>query len=131
MSFRNKAVGTMWSMLVLMAAIPLAFEFGRAFEGDIFPVVRDVTVGFDGHNVSASFNKVRPCEFIDLIWFDGKTWTPAKFTDTWSRPVGPSIGVKWSTFPYEGPDNMKIVVRHNCHPLWDTETTFFKSKGAS
>lgn len=128
-------------LLVFLGFVPLAFPIMSRYEGEFFPVVRNVDVEYLGEAdvgiyVSASFDKVRACEFIGISWYDSfGDRSPILFEEEadgengeipTTRPVRDAQQAgPWKLIGIDRLDGSMAIVSHRCHPLWITYTRFY------
>ena len=111
------------------------------YEGEFFPVVRNVNVEYIGQSetgiyVNVTFDKMRACEFIGISWYDSfgdrapilfeAEANGAEGEIPRTRPVmeGQTSG-PWELIGIDQLDGSKAIVSHRCHPLWITYTRFY------
>ena len=128
--------------LLALALTPAFAPMLSKWEGEILPVIRDVSLydirpDMDGTYFKTSFDKVRDCEFIGLVWYrnDGSGVServPIRFPveegdqSDRSRAEGKQRTGEW--FLRMRSDELKdsfAEVRHRCHILWTTKTQFY------
>jgi hypothetical protein len=132
--------GWLWAAMLLAAAAPgvvALWEFGpRAELWLLGPVVVNTEVASEEVTeeevvVSLRFDKVRPCEEVDLVW-EGRrgvlNWRPADPAEPAARRRLTGTGL--TTRPLHVPsvtslDGTRAVIFHRCHPLWLTESRFY------
>jgi len=92
----------------------------KQIEPDFLPVVTDfvvdsVEVVDDGQRLSGSMNKVRDCEFIQLIAYSGDNLVAVGFSET-PVPVSRVEGVQsWGWWVITPPIMaLTLYARHNC-----------------
>ena len=132
-------------ILVLFGLIPILMPIVSQYEGEFFPVVRNVEiveVELESESpelgivVEVMFDKVRACEFIAIRWFDRYGGTvPVLFepdleeievTPVFTRPVmdGQRAG-QWKLIGLDELEGSVAIVSHRCNPLWLTYTRFY------
>lgn len=121
---------------VFLLVIVLGPMLGEFVEGYYLPVMKDASIEITGRTpdgnliVTLYVDKVRGhCRIVDLtamvrkdkIWYrarvfsaDYKPIVPA------TRPPGYQRFDPWIVHP--SGDRMRVVIRHDCHPLWETVT---------
>lgn len=107
----------------------------KEIENRYFPVVNDVNITIalpdgDGVLLSGTFNKRRDCHFVEANASAGDLPLDLEFRDqrknrAINRPVGPQVFGPWRISPTAFP--LRIVVRHECHPLWFSTTTMLEN----
>lgn len=128
-------------ILVFLGFVPLAWPILSRYEGELFPVVRNVEVEYLGDAdvgiyVNARFDKVRACEFIGISWYDSfGDRSPILFEANAAgqqgeiprtRPAmdGQTAG-PWKLIGIDTLDGSIAITSHRCHPLWITYTRFY------
>lgn len=128
-------------ILVFLGFIPLMFPIMSRYEGEFFPVVRNIDVQYIGQAdsgiyIDVRFDKVRACEFIGISWYDSfGDRAPILFEAEAqgeqgeiprTRPVmnGQTSG-PWKLIGIDMLDGSRAIVSHRCHPLWITYTRFY------
>ncbi|WP_317055024.1 hypothetical protein [Roseovarius rhodophyticola] len=127
------------SLLVVgmsLALTPAFFAAGPVLEARWFPVVRDVEVSHDeetreGTSFYVRFRKVRQCEFLALVWYEGPVrlsvdFEPHSDDSPRTRPVGEQYSGPWLVRDLHGIQGSRAHAYHRCHPLWTTITTFYQ-----
>lgn len=127
-----RPVMAIWAALVL---IPIAFNFGSEYEGDVFPVVDDVHVVTSSSiggavAIYVAFHKRRQCEYLGLNWYKGPRrliidFQPGSDLAPQSRPVGDQLAGPWVVHGVSTLEGTHASVVHRCHPLWLTYTNFY------
>lgn len=126
--------------LALIAILALGWTVGTTREGEWFPVTSPAELvsvePFNGGSlVYFRFNKQRECEFIGLSWFrDTEPFDRVRINfnvddddSATTRPRGDQVAGPWfiDLPPDELQENSFAIVRHRCHPLWQTSTIFY------
>ena len=133
-------VRSMSTALVLLgislAMLPTLFTIGPRIEAAWFPVVRDVELINEeetraGTSFYVSFRKVRQCEFLSLVWYEGPVrltvdFEPSSEDAPRTRPVGDQYAGPWLARNLHGLKGSRAFVYHRCHPLWTTITPFYE-----
>lgn len=139
-----RAVGVWGAGIALasMVAIPVIFSAGRAYEGDLLPVVGRLQIDRierspGGSLIWVRFNKLRDCEFVGLAWYHGERdgvfdrarieFRQSGDDSAATRVTGEQRAGPWfvSIPPDEIETNSFAYLRHRCHPLWETQTPFY------
>ena len=119
---------------ICMALTPAVFSAGPVLESRFFPVFRDMGVTVlrvdeVGVVFDMAFEKVRFCEFIDLVWFHGRVQLELEYRPDAEVPVRPQTrlpGVHrlgpWRVRGVETLADAQAYAIHRCHPLWSTVT---------
>lgn len=140
--FVHGAIIALLLPLALASILALVWTVGTTREGEWFPVTSRAALisaePFDGGAlVYFQFTKVRECEFIGLSWFKGQpdgVFDRVRINfngdgdDSGStRPRGTQIAGPWfiDIPPNELQANSFAIVRHRCHPFWQTSTIFY------
>jgi hypothetical protein len=120
----------------LLLAWVLVLTFSNAMglaEGKIFPVIGAFTVAsIEEGIVTGSFLKLRSCDFEGVDWYytDGNKRIPAALTfieKAKIRPIGRQMYGPWKVnIPStEIEERSYVIIRHNCHPFFDTLTKVY------
>lgn len=130
------------SGLFLMAVIPPLSPILADFEGRLMPVTKDLAVEDFRHDAAgvyfkATFDKVRECEYLGLVWYrvlsDGRKERvvirfPRAANDDSDRTRAEGVQRTGEWFLAMTPQEFETSyaeVRHRCHPLWSTVTVFY------
>ena len=126
-----------WVIGLSLAMTPAVFALGPMLESRFFPVVRDARVVNvhetpGGVQLFASFRKVRQCEFIALVWYDGPVRFSVEFEPDAqdaprTRPTGDQFAGPWLVRGLGAITGSHAFTYHRCHPLWVTISTFYQS----
>jgi hypothetical protein len=116
--------------------MPAIYSVGPSIEAKMFAVVRDVELVNEEQNRSGTsfyvqFRKVRRCEFVALVWYQGAVrllvdFEPHSEDVPRTRPPGEQFSGPWFVRGLKGLDQSRAYVYHRCHPLWMTITPFYK-----
>lgn len=141
---------TMIVVIVVLVCIPLYWPVAAQYEGVLFPVVQPVydrgtalplvteetaakcpECSLPYVDIYVQFDKIRSCEFKGLSWYDATNHRLKVVFDVEadyaprSRPAGKQVAGPWRIHGVSTVKNTKAIVHHNCHPLWQTVTTFY------
>lgn len=126
------------SLALCMALTPAVFTAGPWIENRFFPVVVGAEVGPLGRDemgveFDIRFEKVRPCEFLGLAWYEGPVRMAVDFGPTEApgpipatRPMGMQHAGPWRIWGLESLTGTRAYTMHRCHPLWITITDFYQ-----
>ncbi len=125
-----------WSGLIALTMTPVLFSAGPKVERSLFPVVDHVeihseTLTEDGVSFFVSFDKVRGCEFLGVAWYSGAVRVGVEFEPganlyPRTRPEGDQYAGPWLVRDVTTLEGTRAVAMHRCHPLWETNTTFYE-----
>lgn len=133
MRFERVLFGAPWFALIGLLLILIIWPSGRWVEQTFFPVVRNVEIHDvqkedDGVSFYASYDVVRSCEFLGVMWYHG----PIRIGIELPSPSGPR------TIPegpqYSGPlevskvdslEGTHATAIFRCHPLWETSIRIY------
>jgi hypothetical protein len=122
-------------VITAIAIITVAALFGPGLEGRLFPVVnnvKNIEITKDGDSIIVSFDgeKQRSCTVKELsVIADNGIQSvqgrvieinPVSTIYLVTRPIGFQSFGQWRISP--ATDKFILVVRHECHLLWQTET---------
>jgi len=125
-------------ILILLGFVPLTWPVLARYEGQYFPVIKNVNVEIieevrNGLDVDVTFDKVRQCEFIGMSWYDtfgdrlqilfeinGEENLPVTRPVREDQDAGP-----WRLLGIDNLDGSVAITSHRCHPLWITYTRFY------
>lgn len=88
-------------------------------------VITESIVDSDSVTIWGTFDKMRDCRFIEANASAGRLELDLEFKDerkyrATTRAIGPQVFGPWRISPSLAP--LRIVARHECHPLWFTST---------
>lgn len=127
---------TLQTTLAALFAV-FVFQNGGQVEGFLFPVATNTTItkveqdGKTSSRVWGTFRKRRDCSFSGIEWrfnTGGRfTVAPVIFEEgTRSRPRGwEDFGAWLVGLTPEQIEQSQVVVFHECHSLWRTQTRFY------
>ena len=121
--------------LVFVGSTISALLVGQWAEQRFFPVVEKFQVTFEQHThegliISGSMDKVRQCRFVEVAAYAGAAYLSVDFPDRPAREIGKTRAEgeqawgPWLITP--DVEKVKLVVRHQCHALWDTVTVLLE-----
>ena len=117
-----------------MALTPAVFSAGPLLESRFFPVLRNMEVLTErvdeiGVVFDLAFEKVRFCDFVDLVWFRGPVQLELDYRPDLEGPVRPQnrlvgehITGPWRVRGVSSLAEAQVFAIHRCHPLWNTVT---------
>lgn len=127
-----------WLVVFGLLLWPLLSTIGPRAEGQVFPVVDEVSITkveplFDESHVYGSARKRRDCKFVHIEWSLGSerkasVAVAVKFLERNKiRGEGYFDFGPWALRlePEEITRNSFAYVWHRCHPFWDTMTKFY------
>lgn len=128
-------------VLIFLGFVPIMWPVASYYEGEVFPVIRNVDVELreeveNGIIIDVSFDKIRACEFLGISWFDTfGDRAPIIFqvelgdeegSIPYTRPVRDDQNAgPWKLIGIDELDGSIAIVSHRCHPLWITYTRFY------
>lgn len=133
------ALATMALMLVAYAALVPAMPH---IEGKVLPVTSDTEIrivgGYEGREgwtvIEGSAVKERPCNFEAVRFYLGDRKAHARaqlifLETTKARPQGRFAFGQWAVqlTPEQLRTNSYAIVKHSCHWVWPTYTTFYEA----
>lgn len=126
------------TLLLFVVGIVLFYDDMPRLEGWLLPVVTEVETSQEasiaaGVRFYVTFEKVRDCEFISLIWYNGPDrlvldFEPSAESAPISRTPGGQATGPWLLSGIETLEGTTATVVHQCHPLWYTRSVFFPLK---
>lgn len=127
--------GMPWLALIGLALLPGLFTVGPVIETRFFPVVDNVQIEDlkrhdEGVSFYVRFDKLRPCEFLGVSWYEGAmrrgvAFEPDSALYPRTRPVGDQYAGPWLVTSVRTLDGTHAVAHHRCHPLWVTASPFY------
>lgn len=125
---------------VCLALTPAMFEVGPWIESKAFPVVRGTQVlnaeqTPRGISFYVRFRKVRGCEYLGLVWYEGPARLMVEFEPgaedlPRTRPPGQQFTGPWLVQGLTDIAQSRAYLYHRCHPLWTTVTRFYYGEDA-
>jgi hypothetical protein len=123
------------TVFIALLLIPFLFAVGPTAESHFFPVVKDVNVVVEKatrftRTVAVEFDKVRSCEFLEVVWGDQSgnllpvVFPPESAHLPSNRPAWRQTAGSW-VLKVSDIEGTRAIVRHYCHPLWTTESHFY------
>ncbi|MEB8388633.1 hypothetical protein OO012_15505 [Rhodobacteraceae bacterium KMM 6894] len=119
-----------------LALTPVVFGAGPWIESRLFPVSRNTSIANVensriGTSFFVNFRKLRQCEFLGLVWYEGPVrlvvdFAPDAEDAPKSRPVGDQYAGPWLVQGLHALGGSRAFAYHRCHPLWVTITTFYE-----
>lgn len=135
MSPRNFIINTLFIVILIIGGIPVIWTIGPRIEGHFFPVTENVQVEVirttrEYKTVQFTFDKIRPCIPIDLLWFDEYNSRVEVIqigsNSPETRPVfRGQRSRQFQVFTQEPIEKLQVFVVSNCHPLWKTIAVFY------
>lgn len=139
---------SVFATVLLIAALPallttytLGASWLAKFEGHAYPVTENVVVTAQektsaGLFVFVRFDKVRPCEFVSLTFYDraGNLVRPnfdpdaERELDGVSRPTGANTAGPWLLPGVHTLEGGRFYAVHQCHQLWQTQSQFWPER---
>lgn len=111
------------AVMVCFAFIPL----GPKLEPLLLPVVEDFQITEAGRTdgevfIDVTFEKVRPCEFLGLTFYNGPDRVAVNFAPDSgrfpaTRPTGAQAD-RWSLETDAPLGDIRLVTQHRCHFMW-------------
>lgn len=137
MNIANKILSTSGTLGILgILSIVAFYPSLPKIEGRVLPVVSDVAVESvektpNGVSFFVRFKKNRQCKFIGLQWYKNGVQLILEFEPESSRKLPTRLTGKQFSGPWEikGVSSLRAseaTVVHQCHPLWQTHTSFYK-----
>ncbi len=125
---------------VCLALTPAVFAVAPFIESQAFPVVRDTQVSRvdatpHGTSFYIQFRKVRRCEYLGLVWYEGPNRLyveiePGAEDHLRPRPTGDQFAGPWLVRDLSDLAESRSYLYHRCHPLWTTITRFYYGRNA-
>ncbi|MEM8627193.1 MAG: hypothetical protein AAGF32_04555 [Pseudomonadota bacterium] len=133
--------GVAMTLILFVALYPTLAPWASTLEGKLRPVVTDVEIVRteatpDGLFVYVTFEKIIPCEFVSLNFYDptGKQVRPDFDPNSdyplagITRPVGEAVAGPWLLPNVHTLEGGRFVAIHECHKLWHTTTQFWPQR---
>ena len=116
-------------------AIPILWPAGAWVEKTFFPVIRNVEItavhpAQNGIMIELTFDKVRSCEFLGVVWYNGPLRVGVERNPNSPRypkvlAEGPQAAGPWLIRNVSDLEGTHAITVHRCHPLWETISHFY------
>lgn len=126
-----------WLLLGFFTAVSLPVFLPKfsQIEGRILPVTTQLQIVSqavieDGVTIYVSFEKLRQCDFLGLVWYEGSRRLTVDFAPDAAqthptRPVGLQVAGPWLIKGVSDLEGTEAFTFHRCNDWWTTVTSVY------